>query len=1260
MAEIPTNEYFPETDETGQVILFHVYADTFLLTEDGGANADVAIKYDTSDTDFIKTVTTKFRRNLVSLLRSITNTSCLNLSSDMLAHLFDEDANLYVCENYKKSVYALLTENDVKVSDFYTIDANAQTIATKETDKTCNVAYFTFKLRFKYKLLDFVVQFELGNGIYQDSNEYNQNDTTINGDLTVTNDLTVNNNVNISKNLTVSCNSTFAKNVIVNGSTQLNNILTIGDDCNSHDVLIYGGDENDDTQILWDSSSSTLSVQGSLIVGSDVDTSDPPDGLADNTWPVTFHGSNGKLEWLNNDNELDITGNLHISQLSELKGNVTIGTNLVGADLTVWGSDTSGNCIEWDKATDTLRIKGHFHHGDVGSGHTFQINSSDQNKYINWNPDTYKLQINGTICAGEECAGVSFKVWGNDTGKYVHWDNTINKLSVLGNVDFGNATNLHTTTLYGSVNATEKNLIWGGPTGTLTNQGITILEGVTSIQNELTVGVIDGNHQLLVYSDVAGKNLTWVDHKLSVNGLLDVSDKTTLNGELETNNDVNLLSNTVNKQLSWTHATNTLKVTGTTELCGPLTVTTVDASEVTIDSNITLEKPVQINDTLLVGADEVEYQVKFFGSTSGKYMEWNSNELKVTGTVNITDELTTSHTVNLTSNDPAKSIVWNHVNNTLEVSGISTFTNNCTFTKDIIIDNTGTLELRGSDPANISVKWDPDTLTIKSDVDIYNNVLQLIDNDLTIKSCSNDFYLKWIKDVNNPELKINANSTFSGNFTLNDNHLNPNKSILWDGIDTLHSNANIKLIDHELVVSGDDATFQLQNTANDRNIIWTGTTGELCISSDLTINYASGSIISSYAGNELLVNVITECTENFTLTGNNVNITWNKDELESTAPVIIQNNLSLYGTDQCINDLVTWTSNTGTLQVDGTFKLISGNSGCSVEWNDDLLLINSDLDLKKGDITVYDSVDINNPVERINWSSTNNILTTTGSQLILENIADDQDPTYVKVHWNPADKLYISAPVEIDGTLITNNDITINGSNNKNIEWIADTGILTFDISDLIVNNVSHFNDHLTVDANVTFGGCDVNHLVTWTTNTNTFNISGTTKLDGDVIFDGNDGCNLITWNGAAATLESDANTVTLNGDNTHSTEWSKADNRLTVNGSLIKTPLPSDECGDVTLEMNNNNNFHINMTGNISLLNPQNACAGQEGRIVINTGAAGRTITYGDSWIFQDCVEATLTDANTFDVLVYYVYSPTQIFVRMEKNYGCPPPTNC
>ena len=73
---------------------------------------------------------------------------------------------------------------------------------------------------------------------------------------------------------------------------------------------------------------------------------------------------------------------------------------------------------------------------------------------------------------------------------------------------------------------------------------------------------------------------------------------------------------------------------------------------------------------------------------------------------------------------------------------------------------TGTFELRGSDPANINIKWVPDKLDIYSNVDILNYTLQLIDNDLTIKSCSNDFYVKWIKSTD--ELKVNAKSTFSG------------------------------------------------------------------------------------------------------------------------------------------------------------------------------------------------------------------------------------------------------------------------------------------------------------------------------------------------------------------------------------------------------------------------------------------------------------------------------------------------------------------
>lgn len=1266
MAEIPTNEYFPETDDTGKVILFHIYIDTFLLTEDGGANTDVAIKHDSNDTTFIKTVTTKFRKNFISLLRSITNSNCANLSADMLAHLFDEDANLYVCEQYKKSAYALLTDSGgVKVSDFYTIDSNAQTISAKVTDKTCNVAYFTFKLRFKYKLLDFVVQFELGHGIYQDSNEYNQNDTTINGNLLVTNDLAVTNNFYINKNLIVACNSTFAKNVTISGATLMNETLTIGDDCNSYDVLIYGGDENDATQLFWEASSSTLSLQGSLIIGSDIDTT-PVDGIADNTFPVIFHSNSGKLEWLNDSDKLSITGHLDISAITNLAGDVNIGTNLIGSNFILWGSDTSGNNISWDKTTDNFRVKGHFHHGDVGSGHTLQINSNSATQYINWNPDTFKLQINGNVCIGEECSGGSFKVWGNDTGKYINWDNITNKLSIIGNLDIGSATEKQTLTLYGSVNAVEKPLIWDGHSGTLTNQGLTILQGVTEIQHQLTVGVIDGNHQLLVYGNGEGKNLRWVDHQLSVNGLLEVLDKTTLNSELETNHDVNFLSSTEGKQLAWTYATNTLKITGITNLCGALNVNAVDASVVNINSNITLEKPVQINDTLLVGADENEYQVKLFGSTSGKYMEWLYNELRVSGSVNITDQLTTSHIVHLKSNDPEKSILWNHTNNSLEVSGISTFTGNCTFTKDIIIDNTGTFELRGIDSANTYIKWDPDTLTIKSDVDIYNKTLQLIDNDLTIKSCSNDFYAKWIKATD--ELKVNAKGTFSGIFEINDDHLAPTKSLFWNGTETLTANAHITQTDHNMIIIGDNSTFSLQNTANDKHVKWIATgDGSLTLTSDVLFNFVDGTstIFTDFSANTLTLNVDTEFTDIITITGTSTCITWDKVTLDSTAIIETHNDVIFNGSGGCVTDDITWTSATGTLVADATVTLMSQATTCTVEWdNNDKLSINANLDFKKGDIRIYDSVDINNPIERITWDSSANLLTKTGSQLILQNITDDSDASYVKVHWNPNDKLYITAPVQIDGTLTTNNNVTINGTNActaKNITWVSDTGVLTVNGSDLIVQNVSHFNDHLTVNADVTFGGCDGNHNVTWVTNTNIFNVTGTSQLNGDVLLDGNSGVNTITWNGTAATLTSNANTVTLNGDNTHSTEWDKANNRLTVTGSIIKTPIPSDECGDVTLDMNNNNNFHITLTGNINLLNPLNACPGQEGRIVIKTGGTNRNMVFESSWYFEDCISAILSPTDTIDVLVYYVYSPTNILVRHEKNYmSCPQPPNC
>ena len=1035
----------------------------------------------------------------------------------------------------------------------------------------------------------------------------------------------------------------------------MNEALTVGDECKSHDVKIYGGDENDDTYIYWDSSANILSVKGDLIVGTSEDT-DPADGVSDSHHNVIFHGANGSsLEWESSDDRLKLNSHLVVEESTQLN-DVTIGTDTVGANLTIHGSDTSGNSITWDKTNDNLRIKGHLHVGEIGTGYTVQLNSSSALKYINWNPDTCKLQINGNICGGEECSGVSFKVWGNDSGKYINWDNSVNKLSIIGNVDIGSDSHKQTVTLFGSVNAEEKPLVWDGNNGTLTNNGKTILKGITEIQNQLTVGEIDGNHQLLVYGDAAGKNLTWVDHKLSVNGLLDVSEKTTLNGDLETNQVVTFKSDAVGKALTWYNNDNTLEVTGITNLFGALTVTSVDSSIVTINSNICLEKPVQVNDTLSVGADETEYQVKFYGSTSGKYMEWNNNELKVTGSANICGEFITNNNVELASSDPAKNITWTHNTHTLDISGLSNFHDSCVFKNDITVENTGSLLLEGSDPANINIKWEPDKLTIQSDVDIHNNILQLIDNDVIIKSCSNDYSIEWNNTTSELELDI-VKATLTGELEINYN--GTNKFIKWDGSIT-EINADVIVTNHNLTIQGNDATFCLENNdPHDRNIKWTAT-GDCLLdcTSDVRFNYNDGvsNLYSNFAADKLEVNVCAEFSKNITILGNAGNIEWDTTFLISNAPIQTNNHVIIKSD---VNKFLNWDKEFGVLVADSLIEF--AGDGCNIEWdNINKLSINANLDIKKGNIGIYDSVDINNPVERIHWESSQNVLTITGSEVILQ--ADDPA---IKIHWNPSDKLWVCAPVQLDGTLVTNNTVTTNDTittNNdiiikgtglcdtKDITWISETGILTMNGSELNVLN------------DVMLGGCDNDHKVEWNSDENTLDVFAESTFTGNVNLKNTDNSNNIEWDAIAGTITSTNTTVTLNGDQTHSTVWDKSSNRLTVNGSIVKTPFESQECGDVTLDLNNNNNFHLTLTGNIELKNPINACTGQEGRIVIMTDAP-TTITYDSSWIFQNCVDGVLSTSNTsttIDVLVYYVLSPSKILVRIENNYGCPPPANC
>ena len=1240
---IPQNEFFPTTDSTGKVVLFHVYVDTYLLITEGAQKEGVVVTESTEDIDFIKIVTKKFKRNFVSLLRSITNTRGANLSNDMLLHLFDEDGKLYDASNYKKSIYALLLDKDTKVSNFYETGSSSDFLP-KDSIIECNTAYFTFKMRFKYKLLDFVVQFELGHNLYQDNNEYDHDDLQIFKDVQICGNLEINNN------LAVLCEANFCKTVKI-GTTNSASALKvygnvdIGDVCSTHDVKIYG---KDNTYSLWDNNNGTLSLQGKLVVGTD------ESGYVPN-YDVIFYGTdNHKLTWKSASNELEILGSLEVNEISSFNDDVTIGTPLNGADFTVYGS-SSNNCIYWDKTLDKLTIKGAMHVGEIGTGHTVQFNGSN-NKYMKWDESANKLTVHGSIIGGSECNGEKFKVWGNIADHSIEWDNSINKLIISGKLDVGTVDISQMVTLYGKIDGVNKNVVWDGTTGQLLNEGTTLFQGVSEFTNNVTIGSQGCNNQLLVHGSGVTNSLSWVDNALTITGFLTVSEKTTLNGELETTNDVLFKSSLEGKSVNWDSSCYKLKVTGTTELCGTVNINSVNDSETTINSQLTVNEETQLNHNLLIGVDGCGHGVKIYGNTTNKYVEWIplENTLKINGITTINDNLNTTSDVNINGNDNSHNIQWDASTNKCTVNGELILNDTVTVNSLLKVDTTGTVNLIGNNSK--SVLWENDKLVVNSDLDVNNNNLNVVDSNLSAVSCSNNNYMKWVTDTS--EFKVKGASTIDGSLILPTD--NAAIYIEWDGTSKLLSKAEVEVNSNNLsVIDGD---FTINNTVSSNNIVWNNATSSLTVSSDVQFNFNNALsdnyyVKCDFANKNLIVNVPTNINQNVVIGSGVNNVSWDNTTsvLTSTANIVTNNDLTINGCDTCVNKSVVWDCSDGTLTANGIVKLISDTTTKYVEWNNtDTLLVSSNLNIKQGDINIFDTAD----TSRIYWDASDNTLTTTGSEVILQH-----DNTDKKVHWNPNDKLYINAPVLIDMTLTTNADIQINGCNTcttKNIQWVCETGVLTTNASDLIVNNVSHFNNNVTTTgADVLFNGCTTNNNLLWDSSANKLSTIGA-----DIVFNGSTANCSMEW-------DTDYDKLTVKGDvimsgecssgsSPYYTEWNQANTRLTVSGNIVKAPSSILTCGDVALDMNTANNFHITLNGNINLQNPTNATPGQEGRIVILTSGTNRLISFGSAWQFENCNTATLSDIDTTDVLVYYVLNSSFIMVRIEKNYGCPPPGSC
>ena len=94
---------------------------------------------------------------------------------------------------------------------------------------------------------------------------------------------------------------------------------------------------------------------------------------------------------------------------------------------------------------------------------------------------------------------------------------------------------------------------------------------------------------------------------------------------------------------------------------------------------------------------------------------------------------------------------------------------------------------------------------------------------------------------------------------------------------------------------------------------------------------------------------------------------------------------------------------------------------------------------------------------------------------------------------------------------------------------------------------------------------------------------------------------------------------------------------------------------GTVVLDLNENANFSLTLTGNITLANPTSLTAGTSGSIfLIQDGTGSRTATFGNSFDFIGGTAPTLTTAaSSVDRIDYIVLDSSNIHTVASLAYS-------
>ena len=250
-----------------------------------------------------------------------------------------------------------------------------------------------------------------------------------------------------------------ATSLNVDGATQINNTVTVGQNDTGYDVKFFGATAS--AFMLWDQSEDDLVLAGvsNLSIDNTTDSSSTTTG--------SFHTDGGagiaKKLYVGTDLDVDGTANLDAVDIDgavQIDATVSVGVDGTGYDVKFFGATTSAFML-WDEDEDDLVLSGvaalsidtttdatnttsgSFHtDGGVGIAKKLYV-GTDLDVDGTANLDAVDIdgavQIDGTVTVGVDDTGYDVKFFGATSGSYWLWDEDADGVVQVGSTQLTGA-----------------------------------------------------------------------------------------------------------------------------------------------------------------------------------------------------------------------------------------------------------------------------------------------------------------------------------------------------------------------------------------------------------------------------------------------------------------------------------------------------------------------------------------------------------------------------------------------------------------------------------------------------------------------------------------------------------------------------------------------------------------------------------------------------------------------------------------------------